>query len=54
MITINIEIDGDQIVSTWDSFTNLQECEAGFGDTIEESVMDLMSHEEAIPLPQEI
>ena len=47
MKSIILNMDGNQVVATWDGFTNLQECVAGFGDTIKEAVLDLFSQDEA-------
>jgi len=42
---IYIGQDGDSIVAVRDDFFNLQESPAGFGDTVEEAIADLIEYE---------
>jgi len=50
MRKIHLQMDGNQICSTWDSFDCLAVSPAGFGDTIGESVSDLIKNTQAYEL----
>ena len=52
MRSINLQMDGNQIVATWDNFDCLAVSAAGFGDTVTESVVDLINNTPAYELNQ--
>ena len=41
-LNIVVKKDGDSFVAIWSDFVNLQESYAGFGDTPQEAVMELI------------
>jgi hypothetical protein len=43
--TVKFFMDGNQWCAVFDNFTNLQECPAGFGDTIFEALDNLLDGE---------
>ena len=51
MRSILLDRDGDQIVATWDTFEDLQESPAGFGDTVKDAVLALFKDSDDLTTP---
>ena len=44
-IVVHFQMDGDQWMASYDDFQDLHESNAGFGDTPDKALADLIQHE---------